>query len=117
MNGQSPPPPKKKKILADEERATTTGMEAFSCDPGRGSVGTLTEMWHGMFLTLGPEPLSSNVVQQLDKTYSRCGSRQTLTLPSDCVLCLMRMEVVAFSSRARILGECSTIHSPPALFL
>ena len=24
--------------------------------------------------------------------------------------------VVAFSSRARILGECSTIHSPPALF-
>ena len=23
--------------------------------------------------------------------------------------------VVAFSSRARILGECSTIHSPPAL--
>ena len=25
--------------------------------------------------------------------------------------------VVAFSSRARILGECSTINSPPALFL
>ena len=24
--------------------------------------------------------------------------------------------VVAFSSRARILGECSTIHSPPVLF-
>ena len=24
--------------------------------------------------------------------------------------------VVAFSSLARILGECSTIHSPPALF-
>ena len=23
---------------------------------------------------------------------------------------------VAFSSRARILGECSTIHSPPVLF-
>ena len=27
-----------------------------------------------------------------------------------------QMVVVAFSSRARILGECSTIHSPPALF-
>ena len=26
------------------------------------------------------------------------------------------MVVVAFSSRARILGKCSTIHSPPALF-
>ena len=26
------------------------------------------------------------------------------------------MKVVASSSRARILGECSTIHSPPALF-
>ena len=25
------------------------------------------------------------------------------------------MVVVAFSSRVRILGECSTIHSPPAL--
>ena len=24
--------------------------------------------------------------------------------------------VVAFSSRARLLGECSTVHSPPALF-
>ena len=24
--------------------------------------------------------------------------------------------VVAFSSRARILGECSIIHSPPAFF-
>ena len=24
--------------------------------------------------------------------------------------------VMAFSSRASILGECSTIHSPPALF-
>ena len=24
--------------------------------------------------------------------------------------------VVAFSSLARILGECSTIHTPPALF-
>ena len=24
--------------------------------------------------------------------------------------------VLAYSSRARILGECSTIHSPPALF-
>ena len=28
----------------------------------------------------------------------------------------MVVVVVAFSSRARILGECSTIHSPPALF-
>ena len=30
---------------------------------------------------------------------------------------LVVVMVVAFSSRARILGECSTIHSPPALFL
>ena len=26
------------------------------------------------------------------------------------------VEVGAFSSRAKIWGECSTIHSPPALF-
>ena len=31
-------------------------------------------------------------------------------------LTMVFMVVVAFSSRARILGECSTIHSPPALF-
>ena len=28
-----------------------------------------------------------------------------------------RQEVVAFSSQARILGKCATIHSPPAFFL
>ena len=32
------------------------------------------------------------------------------------VACLA-LVVVAFSSLARILGECSTIHSPPSLFL
>ena len=32
------------------------------------------------------------------------------------VVVVVVVVVVAFSSRARILGECSTIHSPPALF-
>ena len=31
------------------------------------------------------------------------------------VVVVVVMVVVAFFSRARILGECSTIHSPPAL--
>ena len=32
------------------------------------------------------------------------------------VVVMVMVVVVAFSSRARILGECSTTHSPPALF-
>ena len=32
------------------------------------------------------------------------------------VLVLVLVVVAAFSSRARIFGECSTNHSPPALF-
>ena len=32
------------------------------------------------------------------------------------VVVVVVMVVVAFFSRARILGECSTIHSPPALY-
>ena len=32
------------------------------------------------------------------------------------VVVVMVVVMVAFSSRAWILGKCSTIHSPPALF-
>ena len=31
--------------------------------------------------------------------------------------CQLSLRIMAFSSLAKILGECSTIHSPPALFL
>ena len=36
--------------------------------------------------------------------------------PAAVLLLLLLPVVVAFSSRAKILGKCSTIHSPPALF-
>ena len=58
------------------------------------------------------DPVPGTVVRRWDKTYSCYGSRQTLTSPSDSVLCLMRI------ARARFLSdttECVTAE-PDQLF-
>ena len=46
----------------------------------------------------GPYPLLDSVDRPLGQTYSCYGSRQTLTSPSDSVLCLMRIAHAKFPS-------------------
>ena len=48
----------------------------------------------------GSDPLSGAVVRPRDTTYNRRGSGQTLTSPSDSVMCLMRKWDVAQLVRA-----------------
>ena len=49
---------------------------------------------------------------QEKKVYGHC----LVTLPTQMVVVVVVVVVVAFSSRARILGECLTNHFPPPPF-
>ena len=71
----------------------------------------LNEMVVCLFLHCTMKALrnSTDHEQILDNDIARRFWQEWLTIAEVVV-------VVAFSSRARILGECSTFHSPPALF-
>ena len=49
--------------------------------------------------TKSPDPLPGTILRQRDKTWSCCGSRQTSTLLSDKILCLLTI------ARARFLSD------------
>ena len=55
---------------------------------------------HQTLVRKRPDPPPDTVLRQWDKTHSCYGSRQTLTSPSDCVLCLIKIVLARFLSHA-----------------
>ena len=79
------------------------------------------DFFHGKFWSISPGKAScdSRATQPTVRAGCFCVSiiHRTLTCTTGSLTCTQLLVVVAFSSLARIFGECWNIHSPPALLI